>query len=213
MNKIEIRNTIIPSGDETMSFFIDGRPLYQYINEWIVEKPELVQSLSPSDSLAICWTADYDYEGDFWFMKYVLNQNKAITPILSCPDDFDFSCIVIVADVVKQDDKVIWKRIGKINHSSESFEEEKRSGILCVKAYSEEDHTRYGDNIALANADSPEWCKWIGENWSEELYRRRINYTFPYYQNEENIEWFAACNFEFDRWEYDMLVERCCNNL
>ena len=209
MNRIEIKNQCTSTGGRVRGFFIDGRPLYEYINEWVVEKDNLSQSIFPTDDLVICWTEDYDYEGDAKFMKFVLNQNNAITPILSCPDDFDFSCIVIVADVYIQNDKVIWKRIGKVNHSAESFEQEKRSGILCVEAYSEEDHIRYGNNIALAHLDSPQWCDWISKNWNEELYRRRINYTFPYYQNDENIEWFTTCNFEFDKQEYNSLVEDC----
>lgn len=209
MNRIEIRNLLTSSGYEAKVFFIDGRPLYEYINEWLSNNSKLLKSISPTDDLAICWTSEYDYAGDAKFMEFVLKQDSAITPILSCPDDFDFSCIVIVADVLKQDDKVIWKRIGKVNHAAESFEQEKRSGILCVEAYSEEDHIRYGDNIALADVDSPEWRKWIVDNWTEELYRRRINYTFPYYQNEKNIEWFATCNFEFEKQNYHTLVENC----
>jgi len=212
VNTIEIRKHVVPSGYETIVFFVDERPLYEYINEWVAGKDELSKSIAPADDLAICWTNEYDYAGDAEFMKFVLNQDKAITPILSCPEDFDFSCIMIVVDLIRQEDKVIWRRIGKVNHSGESFEEEKRSGILNTEAYSEEDWSRYGDNIALADADSPEWCKWISDNWTEELYRRRINYTFPYHQNEKNIEWFAACNFEFDRREYDAVIERCYKN-
>jgi len=209
MNKIEIKDQCLSTGVKIKSFFIDDRPLYEYINEWTAEKKDLLQSISPTDDLAICWTENYDYEGNAKFMRFVLDQNNAITPILSCPDDLDFSCVVIVADVIRQNDKVIWRRIGKVNHAAESFEQEKRSGILCVEAYTEEDRIRYGNNIALAKVDSPQWCEWVSENWAEELYRRRINYTFPYYQKEENIEWFATCNFEFDKQAYDSLVENC----
>ena len=184
MNKIEIRNHFLSSGYETKTFFIDGRPLYEYINQWLAENQELLQSITPTDDLAICWTDDYDFEGDSKFMRYILNQDHAITPIFICPEDFDFSCIVIVADVIKKDNRVIWRRIGTVNHSNESFEKEKRSGLLYVDSYSKED-------------------------WAEELYHRRINYTFPYYQNEQNIDWFSACNFEFDRTEYNALIANC----
>ena len=98
-----------------------------------------------------------------------MNQNNAITPILICPEDLDFSCIVIVADVIKTDDKVIWRKIGMVNHSNESFEQEKRSGILYVDSYTKEDWELYGDNIALTDVDSPEWRKWVGDNWNDEL--------------------------------------------
>ena len=209
MNKIEIKNNTISSGQTEKYFFIDGNPLYEYIDKWIEGNEELLQVVSPTNELAICWSDEYDFKGDSEFVRFALNQNKAIIPILLCPDDFDFSCIVIVVDVDKQEDKVRWKRIGLVDHSGESFEKEKRSGILYTETYSEEDSLRYGDNIAFAQVDSDEWCKWISDNWDEELFRRRINYTFLYYQNEKNIIWFADCNFEFDRKEYDSTVESC----
>lgn len=211
LNTIEMKKHAIPSGYETNTFLIDGIPLYEYFIDWYSQKNCTPQDIpfAPTDMLEVTWTNDYDYEGDARFMKYILKQERAITPILSCPDDFDFSCIVIVADVIKTDSKVIWKRIGRVNHSGEIFEDEKRSGILCHEAYTQEDWDKYGDNIALEQVDSYAWKEWIRQNWSEELYRRRINYTYPYYQNEQHIEWFAECNFEFDRREYDSIIEEC----
>ena len=209
MNKIDIRSHIIPSGHKRNVFFIDNIPLYEYISKWVRFKPKWLKSLSPIDDLECCWTDDYDFEGDARFMRFILTQDEGgITPILSCPDDFDFSCLVVVVEVEKQPDKVIWKRIGKVDHSGELIEEEIRKGIAYVEAYSE-DRKCFGDNIALADVNSDEWGDWIGKNWSEELYRRRINYTYPYYQNKNNIKWFAKCNFEFDRIEYDALIEKC----
>lgn len=206
MNTLEIKRLKTPSDYETDVFVIDGKPLYEYLIEWLNGNEQL---LYKPDVLEICWTNDYDFEGDAKFMRYVLSQNAAITPILSCPDDFDFSCTVVVVDVVKQDDIVIWKRIGKINHSKEIFEEEKKHGILDLYSYTEEDWEKYGDNIALEKADSKAWYDWIASNWTEELYRRRINYTYPKYQDEENIDWIAECNFKFSREAYDKLVESC----
>ena len=203
MNTLEIKRLKIPSDYETAVFVIDGRPLYEYLNEWVNGDEQL---LDKPDMLAICWTDDYDFEGDSRFMKFVLAQDKAITPILSCPDDFDFSCSVVVADVEKHDDVVIWRRIGSVNHSKEDFEEEKLS-------YTDEDREKYGDNIALEEVDSRAWHDWIGKNWTEELYRRRINYTYPKYQDEENIDWIAECNFVFNRKDYDRLVESCYENI
>ena len=108
-----------------------------------------------------------------------------------------------------QEKTVFWKRIGRVDHSMEDYDEERLSGNLDLVKYTEEDWERYGDNIATAKLDSREWREWIGKNWSEELYRRRINYTYPYYQNEKNIIWFAECNFEFDRENYSQIVARC----
>lgn len=211
MNKIEMKKLSIPSGYETNVFLIDEIPLYEYFTDWWERQNCMPQDIpfAPADMLEVTWTNKYDCEGDARFMKYVLKQENAITPILSCPDDFDFSCIVIVAEVIKLDDKAIWKRIGMVDHSGEIFEDEKRSGILCHEAYTKEDWDKYGDNIALEQVDSHAWKEWISQNWSEELYRRRINYTYPYYQDESHIDWFAECNFEFDRKEYDSVIEMC----
>ena len=211
MNRIEIKKIIVPSGYKTDVFVIDEKPLYEYIIEWYGQQKIMPQDIpfAPADMLEITWTNEYDFEGDARFMKYILQKDEAITPILSCPDDFDFTCIVLVAEVIKMNDKVIWKRIGRVDHSNESFEDEKCSGILCLEAYSQDDWDTYGDNIALERVDSYEWQEWISQNWSEELYRRRVNYTYPYYQNEDHIIWFAECNFEFDRKEYDSVVESC----
>lgn len=38
--------------------------------------------------------------------------SSAIAPLLMCPDDFDLSCTVIVADVVREVSVVWWRRIG-----------------------------------------------------------------------------------------------------
>ena len=111
MNKIEIRNLFLSFGYETKTFFIDECPLYEFINKWLVEKQQLLQSMVPSDDLAICWTTNYDFDGDSKFMRYILNQNNAITPILICPEDLDFSCIVIVITLIFPQVNVVQKII------------------------------------------------------------------------------------------------------
>ena len=37
---------------------------------------------------------------------------RSICPILMCPDDADFSCTLIVADILRLDNVVIWERLG-----------------------------------------------------------------------------------------------------
>ncbi len=131
-------------------------------------------------------------------------------PILSCPDDMDFSCIVLVADIVRQDDVVAWKRIGMIDHSKEDKKAEELSGLAQYEKYTDEEWELYGDGVINFTIGSDEWNKWLWSNhWREESYRRRINYTFPFYQDPNNTIWFADCNFSFDAKDYDMLVERC----
>lgn len=113
MNEISIQERYSLAGYALPRFVIDGKHLYDYITDWLSDRPGLLNSISPVDDLEIAWTDEYDFEGDARFMRFILQQDRAITPILSCPDDFDFSCIVIVADVIKLKNTVLWKRIGK----------------------------------------------------------------------------------------------------
>lgn len=187
MNKIEIKRHLAPCGYMLDVFFIDDKPLYEYFNE--CSKNIGLDDFEIS-CLEICWGADYDFEGDALFEKYILDKGTAITPILSCPEDLDFSCTVIVADVVYKDDVVCWKRIGLVDHSGENWDDQARYGILFTKKMTEK-----------------EFNAWYPKHWTEELFLRRVNYTYPYYQNENNIEWFADCNFVFDQKQYDALVD------
>ena len=208
MNHIEIRKHRIPSDYETRVFFIDDKPLYEYFNVWVSKGDELWERLRKPDMLEITWGDVMDFEGDNRFMRFLLQQDKACLPILSCPDDMDFSCVLIVADVMKENGKVFWKRWGIVNNTRESAFPPAKYGILFYDNFTDEEWDKYGD-IVFEPEDSPKYKKWISKNWSEELYRRRINYTYPFLMNEDNITWFADCSFEFDSEEYETVVGKC----
>lgn len=210
MNTLEIKLLQTSDGVENECFVIDGIPLHEYMKKWYLENGwgEIPQPLAPVDDLALAWNTEYDYEGDARFMEYLLKKDILNLPLLLCPDDCDFSCVVIVAEVEKTDNLVYWKRIGTVNHSIESFEEEKRHGIAFVDNYTDEDWKKY-NAPELHDVYSDKWREWISANWSEELFRRRINYTYPCYQDNKNIDWIYACNWCFDRKQYDSLVASC----
>ena len=208
MNRIEIRKHIIPSGYKTRVFFIDDKPLYEYFNVWVSKGDELWERLRKPDMLEITWGDVMDFEGDNRFMRFLLQQDKACLPILSCPDDMDFSCIIIVAEIEKTNEFVYWKRIGTVNHSIERLEERKEHGIVFVDSYSDDDWIKYRD-AAFMRVDSYEWKEWTSTHWSEELFRRHINYTYKCYQDDRNIDWIYTCNWCFDRKQYDSLVSEC----
>lgn len=210
MNTLEIMSLPTSNGFENECFVIDGIPLHEYMRKWYLENGwgEIPQPLAPVDDLALAWNTEYNYNGDARFMEYLLKQDKVNLPLLLCPDDCDFSCVVIVAEVKKTESHVYWKRIGKVNHSIELFEEEKQHGIAFVDAYTDDDWKEYNDP-ELHVVDSAKWREWISANWSEELYRRRINYTYPCYKDNRNIDWIYACNWCFDRKQYDNLVAAC----
>lgn len=203
MNKLEIRNITLSVGQTNDCFFIDGIPLHDHLT-----KPFSKHGLRRADDLAIAWKAAYDNDGDARFMRFLMEKDKLNLPILLCPEDLDFTCTVIVADTEKSGSSVMWKRIGMFDHSCESRTEEKLHGIAYVEAYSDEDWDKYNDP-ELYDVDSSKWRSWISANWSEELFRRRVNYTYPLYQDEKNINWLYECDLCFDRAEYDMLIASC----
>lgn len=210
MNTLEIKTIPISDRFENECFIIDGIPLHEYLKKWYQENGwgEIRQPLAPVDDLAVTWTAAFDNDGDARFMRWLFHKDKLNLPILSCPDDLDFSCVVIVAEIEKTGDFVLWKRIGRINHAVEAFEEERAYGIAFVDAYTEDDWERYNDP-ALYDVNSDKWREWISANWSEELYRRRINYTYPCWQDDRNIDWIYECNWCFDREKYEALIASC----
>lgn len=208
MNRIEIRRHRIPSGYETRVFFIDGRPLYEYFNSWVSKDDEVWARLNNPDMLEITWGGVMDSEGDNRFIRFLLQQDKVCLPVLSCPDDMDFNCILIVADVVKENGKVFWKRLGIVNNTRESAWPSAEYGIRHYDNFTDEEWDLYGD-IVFEPEDSQKYKEWISANWSEELYRRRINYIYPFLQNEENMTWFVDCSFEFDSEEYEAVVRSC----
>ncbi|MNN02603.1 hypothetical protein D3C81_1152680 [compost metagenome] len=44
--------------------------------------------------------------------RYLSSRNGEILPILMCPDDCDFYCTLLVAEVVTEGEEIVWKRIG-----------------------------------------------------------------------------------------------------
>ena len=47
-----------------------------------------------------------------WTKTSLCERETTIVPILVCPDDLDFSCIVVVCEVKYMETSVQWKRIG-----------------------------------------------------------------------------------------------------
>lgn len=210
MDRIKIEKVMTQYGYEESYWSIDGKVLPQYLDECVSKTHSAYLSNigGTFDGLCPAWSKELDFKGDIRFVwELIRRENATILPILLCPEDLDFSCTVIVVEVNKTKDFVYWNRVGYVIHDNEDFEEEKRSGILCLEAYSDEDWEKYGDNIALENTTSYLWKEWISENWEEELYRRRMNYTLPYYETEGNVCWFQDLNWCFVCAEYETMVQ------
>lgn len=208
MNHINIQKIKTQYGYEEDYWSVDGKTLPQYLDECVSKtNSEYLSNIGGTfDGLCPAWSKELDFKGDIRFVWELIHRESTILPVLLCSDDLDFSCIVIVVEVEKTKDFVYWNRIGYVSHKNKDFEEEKRSGILCLEAYTEEDWEKYGDNMALETVTSHAWSEWISKNWEEELYRRRMNYTLPYYETEGNVCWLHDLQWCFARSEYEGMV-------
>lgn len=152
MNHIKIQKVMTQYGYEEDYWYIDGKELPNYLDECIAESNDaFLRNIGSFNGYCPAWSKELDFKGDIRFVWGLISrENITILPILLCPDDLDFSCIVIVVEVDKTKDFVYWNRVGYVIHKNEDYEREKRSEILCLEAYSDEDSVwqRFGELIS-----------------------------------------------------------------
>jgi hypothetical protein len=95
------------------------RHLSLYING--VRLDEILSQKTQEDfrGLIPAWLDFYDEsfepslkEKQYVRKQMVLSEMPVILPVLLCPDDFDFSCTVIVVEVICHGNTVVWNRFG-----------------------------------------------------------------------------------------------------
>lgn len=204
-NQIAVIPARTPYGYEEQYLAVDGAPVTELLERFVSESgDEALQRFGSLRGLCPAWGPDLQFPGEIRYIHTLLWREEPVNlPILVCEDDLDLSCIVIVAAVRKSEETVRWDRIGYVDWSGTDFRQEKAAGILCLEAYTDQDWAEYGDNIALERLDSPEWRRWISAHWDEELFRRRMNYTLPYCQEERHIIWLKETGYAFDRRTYE----------
>ncbi len=144
--------------------------------------------------------------------KYIweLTDNKISSnlPILLCPEDQDFFCIKVVAEVIYTENTVTWNRIGLVNIFDWDNEEWSNSGFKNQELWSEEDWENYGDTMgALFPSEESAWDEYIYNHFRKEEYRRRNwNYFHKKFNDEQYIEWSGCPTFTFDIKEYEEVV-------
>ena len=204
MNTITVKSVPTPYGYNENYLVIDGIP----ITEWFEKYKHNSEGLSKFNlnGLYPAWGSELMNEGDKKFIHTLLfSEEPEVLPILVCPDDLDLDCTLLVAYVRKDKEYIYWDKIGEVTHQNE--DDPRKYGISYLEAYTYEDWEKYGDNIATEKIYSREWCNWVSENWTEELYRRRMNYTRNYYKQPENVIWLYEPKWIFDRKEYEKCIE------
>ncbi|WBW99484.1 hypothetical protein [Oceanirhabdus sp. W0125-5] len=189
-------------GYDELSIVVNGMSLDVYLSE--------KTGLSKLKELYPAWGNSLLCKNESKFIWELLdNQKETLNiPILLCPEDLDLSCIVLVSKTTFSDNRVCWDKIGCILKDNYDVKKEVQSGILDVESWSDEDLEKYAGSLAWCNIDDIEWKLWVSENWDEEKMRRLYNYTYKYYQNDENIEWYETPKLEFLKEDYLKCLER-----
>jgi hypothetical protein len=98
-------------GIEVRQIFVDGHSLAEVL---AAAHPDLdLATLVPSwlgwsDGVPSLDHVESKYVRD----RSALGSERQVAPILLCPDDFDFSCTVVVVDVSASQETVTWHRFG-----------------------------------------------------------------------------------------------------
>ena len=190
MNAIAVKPMQTPYGYKEQHLMIDGLFLPYYVDSYAKASEEgYFKGALSLLGLYPAWGKDLLHRGEIRFIWNLIDREEPVVlPLLVCEDDLDLSCIVIVAFVRKGADIVYWDRIGFVSREEWKLQQEIYSGILHLESYTDEDWIKYGDNIAL---EQP----------------RCMNYTLPYYLDENHIIWLQQVSWEFDRKTYESCVD------
>jgi len=109
MNKIRaiFDNSDYEIYDEFLNFQIDGYWLDEKLDEHY--PGNMYKGLVPT--LLFC-LEDQNERDLVWKRIYPGQFNKEVCPILMCPDDCDFSCTIIVAEIENCGNTIRWHRLG-----------------------------------------------------------------------------------------------------
>ncbi|TGK24321.1 hypothetical protein EHQ05_15445 [Leptospira yasudae] len=109
MNRIEaVYNRSLYSAEEHLDIRIDGEILTSYVDRKFSDRdlaglvPTLLNWLSDEEERKIVWE------------RILPNVGKSsVAPLLMCPDDCDFFCTLIVVEIERTQEFVLWKRFGR----------------------------------------------------------------------------------------------------
>ncbi len=109
MNTLEVisRKSIYVQ-DEHPTIIIDGTSLDELLQNAYPD--QLLRGLIP---MIVDWMDSK--EAKLVVERFYSDVSPSILPVLMCPDDCDLSCTIIVAEVIRSNDKIIWNRTGYDN--------------------------------------------------------------------------------------------------
>ena len=86
---------------------VDGKPLDELLDTWWPG-----QSLAGLIPALVTGLPNPEEEALIWSRALPPADARSVAPILLCPDDLDFSCTVVVAEVTTDASSVTWSRVG-----------------------------------------------------------------------------------------------------
>jgi hypothetical protein len=87
--------------------FVDDVPLDELLAK--LEPDSEPEGLVPA---WLPWLVDEAEQAVVWERMMPQFVGNVAVPILVCPDDLDFSCSLVIADLEAQPDRILWRRMG-----------------------------------------------------------------------------------------------------
>lgn len=111
MNALTVKNQKTKySLNEHLTLFVDNIPLDEYLQSFFPEE-ELI-GLVPT---LLDWVESADERKVIWDRILPSDGQTTKAPILMCPDDLNFGCTIIIAEVKRENELITWTRFGRDN--------------------------------------------------------------------------------------------------
>ncbi len=89
---------------------IDGEPLDHIIAKFDPTGDLALKGLVPT---LLDWLDNEEEKRVAWERILPEEGQTTFAPVLMCPDDCDFWCTIIIAEIERRKDEIVWKRIGR----------------------------------------------------------------------------------------------------
>ncbi|MGC6768265.1 hypothetical protein [Enterococcus sp. LJL51] len=180
------------------------------INEQLL--PKLLYNLTKDEvitQLSFVWDQKlYSLQETNYIQKQLRNKADGNIPLLLCPDDWDFSCTIVVVKVKHYADHTCWEKIGYVSRENYSFEKMMRSGYMDYSTWTAGDFENYSEDYFFKSAPDIKWDTLWSQVWPEEERRRIWNYLHPFFNDDHNISWLTDLNWTFERSLYDHFIHQ-----
>lgn len=203
MNQIAVKN-IVSYGQTIPALYIDNTPL-----------DIILQNATSNDYFKGLWSAWLPLGGgaeEKYIWRLLNEQVNCNLPLLLCPDDMDFWCTVIVAQVRYTNATVTFEKIGEVT-GEYHIPAWRTSGICDLDKWTPQMQKTYSHVLGTLSPygeneeDDKVWENWWSKNWTLEEYLRTENYIHQFFNNPKNIEWTLTSPYSFSKDQFESCVK------